>query len=84
MANVFRRAPGRLRPTSLVSQGGASQLVADDFFEASGVVYAGTLYRWTGAVWQKATLQRWTGAAWIDATLSYWTGSSWGLIDTTG
>lgn len=82
-SNVFRNTP-RLKLANLVSMGGASQLVADDFFEASGVVYAGVLRRWNGSTWVKATLRRWNGATWVDAVLRIWTGSAWGLIDTTG
>jgi hypothetical protein len=87
MANsVYRRAPSnRLTLESLVSRGGVSQLVADDFFEAgTGPTYYGILKRWTGASWVKEPLKRWTGAAWVAATLKRWTGSAWVLVDTTG
>lgn len=84
MASIYRRAP-RLTLGNMVSNGGSSQLVADDFFEAgTGPVYAGILRRWTGTAWAKAPLRHWTGSAWVDAVLQFWTGSAWGLVDTTG
>lgn len=83
MANVFRQTP-RLKLSDFFSQGGVSQIVAADFFEAApGPSYAGVLRRWNGTAWIKATLKRWTGAAFTHATLRIWTGSEWGLIDTT-
>jgi hypothetical protein len=84
MANLFRRTP-RLTLADMVSKGGVSQLVADDFFEASsGPVYDAILRRWNGTAWVKASLQRWTGSTWTNAVLRFWTGSAWGLVDTTG
>jgi hypothetical protein len=89
MANsALRRVDGRrLTLEALVAKGGggASQLVADDFFEASaGPTYFGILKRWTGAAWIKEPLKRWTGSAWIAATLKRWTGTAWVTVDATG
>jgi len=87
-SSAFRRLQtGRLTREDLVAKGGGgiSQLVADDFFEASaGPTYYGILKRWTGAAWVKAALKRWTGATWVAATLKRWTGTEWVLVDATG
>jgi hypothetical protein len=89
MANSALRRTGeqRIRREHLVplGGGGVSQLVADDFFEASaGPTYYGILKRWTGAAWVKEPLKRWTGSTWVAATLKRWTGTAWVAVDATG
>ena len=83
MASVFRQAPGRLRLTDLVSKGGVSQLVADDFFEAAGTVYYGILRCWDGSLWQPRKLAVYTGS-WQVLPLYFWDGAAWRLVNTTG
>jgi hypothetical protein len=86
--NVLRRTPSRLRGIDLTKKvmGGASQLVADDFFEPSGgpPTYYGILKRWTGAAWTKAKLMVYSGGTWVAKPLKRWTGSSWVEVDASG
>lgn len=82
-SSIYRRTP-RLNLSHLVSKGGASHLVADDFFETSAVTYAGILRRWTGSAWVKAQLKTYLAGSWQDKPLYVWTGSTWGLVDTGG
>lgn len=86
--NVWRREPTtRLCGINLTKKvmGGASQLVADDFFEPSGgPTYYGVLKRWTGATWTKAKLLVRIGGSWVAKPLKRWTGSAWVEVDATG
>lgn len=85
MDSIFRRCPGRLTLTNLISYGGASSQVANEFFEAGGgPTYYGILKRWTGAAWVKSKLKVWLGGSWIEKALKRWDGSEWRPVDTTG